>query len=98
MKFPRYGFAVLFGLALFLFTGYLLADTFLITRIYTVVENDTPETIAVTQPETVSVTQQEPAVEAMPAAEEYGTDVIRTPAEPVTTGTTYSDENISVVL
>ena len=73
MKFPKYGFAVLFGLALFMFTGYLLADTFLIPRAYAVV-TETPEAVQTTQ-----------APEA-------------TPAEPVTTDTTYTDANISVQL
>ena len=40
MKHTRNRFAILFGLVLFLFTGYLLADTFLIPRTYAVVPDE----------------------------------------------------------
>ena len=94
MKIPRYGFAVLFGLALLLFTGYLLADTFLIKRVYSVAAEPASQTAAAQtaaeSDEIVIVASEEEAaaepVDSSPAA------------EPVTTDTTYSDENISVQL
>jgi exopolysaccharide biosynthesis protein len=99
MKIPRYGFAVLFGLALLLFTGYLLADTFLIKRVY-----------AVATAEPAAQTTAEPAADIAagePAAEADEIAIVQTDpepeeaspaAEPVATDTTYSDENITVQL
>ena len=89
MKFPKYGFAVLFGLALFMFTGYLLADTFLIPRAYAVVTET---------PEAVQTTQAPEAIVLVPEASEETAAPEATPAEPVTTDTTYTDANISVQL
>ncbi len=95
MKIPRYGFAVLFALVLLLFTGYLLADTFLIKRVYATVAAEPASQTAAAQTaaesdEIVIVASEEEAaaepVDSSPAA------------EPVTTDTTYSDENISVEL
>ena len=85
MKFPRYGFALLFGLALFVFTGYLLADTFLIRRVYTVVSDDAASKITITE-------AAEETLTATPAPESESA------SEPVTTDTTYTDENIAVQL
>lgn len=88
MKIPRYGFAVLFGLALLLFTGYLLADTFLIKRVYSVAAEPAAQTAAIqtaAEPDEIVIVASEP-VDPSPAS------------EPVTTDTTYSDENISVQL
>ena len=69
MKFPRYGFAVLFGLALFVFTGYLLADTFLIRRVYTVVTEETDTKTAEVQTseetEAIAIVASEPGIVAM---------------------------------
>ena len=86
MKIPKYGFAVLFGLALVLFTGYLLADTFLIKRVYVTAE-EVPAAQAIElqtaeETETIAILAEESE-----AAE-----------EPVATDTTYSDGNISVEL
>ncbi len=90
MKIPKYGFAVLFGLALLLFTGYLLADTFLIRRVYaTAGEEPAAQTIEL---QTAETTEEIAIVTAEPASEEPSA------AEPVTTDTTYSDGNISVEL
>ncbi len=89
MKFPKYGFAVLFGLALFMFTGYLLADTFLIPRAYAVVTET---------PEAVQTTQAPEAIVLVPEASEETAAPEATPAEPVTADTTYTDANISVQL
>ena len=90
MKIPKYGFAVLFGLALLLFTGYLLADTFLIRRVYaTAGEEPAAQTIELQTAETaeeIAIAMAEPASKEPSAA------------EPVTTDTTYSDGNISVEL
>ena len=98
MKFPRYGFAVLFGLALFVFTGYLLADTFLIRRVYTVVTEETDTKTAEVQTseetEAIAIVASEPAT----GAEAAGESPAALQSEPVTTETTYSDENISVEL
>ena len=89
MKMPKYGFTVLFGSALLLFTGYLLADTFLIKRIYSVAA-DVPAaqtTVIQTTEETegIAIVAEEPAESTQTA-------------EPVATDTTYSDENITVTL
>jgi exopolysaccharide biosynthesis protein len=91
MKIPKYGFAVLFGLALLLFTGYLLADTFLIKRVYMTVasESDTNAAVIRTAEETETV-----AIAADDGEAAEGP----VPGVPVTTDTTYSDGNISVTL
>ncbi len=99
MKIPKYGFAVLFGLALLLFTGYLLADTFLIKRVYSVA-TDASAAQAVRvgteeQTETIAIVAAEP--EAEEASEEEPAPAAVS-AEPVMTDTTYSDGNISVEL
>ena len=95
MKIPRYGFAVLFGLALFLFTGYLLADTFLIKRVYATAASEPDTKAAVIQnaeeTEMITIAAKEPE-----AAEEPVETSLT--AEAVTTDTTYSDENIFVQL
>lgn len=91
MKMPKYGFTVLFGSALLLFTGYLLADTFLIKRIYSVAA-DVPAAQA-----TVTQTTEETEGIAIVAEEPEPAESTQT-AEPVTTDTTYSDENITVTL
>ncbi len=88
MKIPRYGFAVLFALVLLLFTGYLLADTFLIKRVYATVAAELAEAEQ-TAPETETIA----IVTAEPEDSEAGQTI-----EPVATDTTYSDENISVQL
>ena len=80
MKHAKHWFPVLFGLALFLFTGYLLADAFLIQRSYAIV-SDVTETVA---PAVLTI--------AAPAAAES------TSVEPVSTETSYADENISIEL
>lgn len=91
MKIPKYGFAVLFGLVLLLFTGYLLADTFLIRRVYaTAAEESGAQAVSIQTAEetdTIAIVTEESE-----AAEEPISN------EPVTTDTTYSDENISVTL
>lgn len=89
MKIPKYGFAVLFGLALLLFTGYLLADTFLIRRVYAAAAQETTAQAIVSDP------AEESEEIAIVTAESTETPQ---PAEAVTTDTTYSDENISVEL
>lgn len=95
MKIPRYGFAVLFGLALLAFTGYLLADTFLIKRVYsTAAEEPATQTVstqAVEESDEIAIVTAAPDA-ASPTAEPAQA------AEPVTTDTTYSDGNISVQL
>ena len=89
MKIPKYGFAVLFGLALLLFTGYLLADTFLIRRVYAAAAQETAAQAIVSDP------AEESGEIAIVTTEPTETPQ---PAEAVTTDTTYSDENISVAL
>ena len=91
MKIPKYGFAVLFGLALLLFTGYVLADTFLIKRVYATAASESGTEAAVIQ------TAEETETIAI-AAEESETAEEPTSNEPVTTDTSYSDENITVQL
>lgn len=100
MKRPKYGFAVLFGLALFLFTGYLLADTFLIKRVYTVVPEDAEigtETVQTAEEtETIAIVSAEPTASSETSESE---PVFALSAdEPTATDTTYADENISVEL
>ena len=65
MKFPKYGFAVLFSLVLLLFTGWLLADTFLIPHAYTVVASEpmTETEAIVLLPTESQASEQEPAQE-----------------------------------
>ena len=96
MKFPRYGFAVLFGLALLVFTGYLLADTFLIKRVYTAVADtegtQAAEGLILNDGETIVIVSDEPG-----AASET-TDPEASVSEPAATDTAYADENISVEL
>ena len=89
MKVPKYGFAVLFGFALLLFTGYLLADTFLIKRVYSTTAE---ESAAQSVPIQTAEETDEIAIASAEPAETFPT------AEPVTTDTSYSDENISVQL
>ena len=88
MKFPRYGFAVLYGLALFVFTGYLLSDTFLIPRAYasvadeqTAADAEAPETIVLAAQETNAADAERQAA-----------------ITPVSTETTYADDNIAIEL
>ncbi len=93
MQWKKHWFAILFTLALFGFTAYLLADTFLIARAYTVVEqapaaSETVLQTIVEEDETVSLITEAAAEPA------------ETPAAvvPETSETTYRDENISVEL
>lgn len=108
MKLPKQWFAILFGFALLLFTGYLLLDTFLIPHVYTVVsteataepatepKTETSERITIAANadanETVVFTGSDTEAETAAPAQE-------TPApETVVTDTSYSDGNISVTL
>lgn len=95
MKRLKYGFEILFGLALLLFTGWLLADTFLIKRVYSAELSSKTvlsETAAETDTETVVIrtekTEESAESETVPSAAE----------ELVQSDTAYSDENISVSL
>ena len=112
MKMPKFGYAVLFGAALLIFTGYLLADTFLIKRVYSTVASESKTRAIVMQTaeeETVVPKIAEEEEAASPQTAE-GTERISISeaeqetagqsltADPVTTDTTYSDENISVEL
>lgn len=89
MKILKFGFAVLFGLALVLFTGYLLADTFLIKRVYSTAADEPDAEGAVLQ--TTEETEEIAIITAEPV------EASRL-SEPVTTDTSYSDENITVEL
>ena len=91
MKASKYGFAVLFGFALLAFTGYLLADTFLIKRVYSIVPDST-------EAETVTVQTAEQTESIAIVAAEPETAEPSLTAEPVITDTTYADENVSVEL
>ena len=104
MKLPKQWFAILFGLLLFLFTGYLLADTFLIPRAVTVVSTEAtgePTEKSTETSDLITITAQAEANESVVFA---GSDTeeetaAETPApETVVTGTRYSDGNISVEL
>jgi exopolysaccharide biosynthesis protein len=96
MKHTRNRFAILFGFVLFLFTGYLLADAFLIPRAYAVVTDAEEATTAAapTTAETVEITAASLTVEttAAPATEEPEA------TEPIQTETSYADGNILVEL
>lgn len=97
MQFKKHGFAVLFGLSLFAFTGWLLADTFLIPHAYTVVES-APQTEASAE-SIVRVTEAPTEPEETEAAfSEPSAEPTAAPVEPVCSDTTYSDANISVEL
>ncbi len=90
MKIPKYGFAVLFGLALLLFTGYLLADTFLIRRVYATVPDESGAAAAAQSAEgTETITILTEGSEAAGDSAQNGT---------VSTDTTYSDGSISVAI
>lgn len=90
MKIPKYGFAVLFGLALLLFTGYLLADTFLIRRVYATVPDESGAAVAAQSAEgTETITILTEGSEAAGDSAQNGT---------VSTDTTYSDGSISVAI
>ncbi len=80
MKHTKHWFPVLFGLTLFLFTGYLLADTFLIERSYAVVSDSTEEVVAAAPTTAAPMPVETPQI------------------EPVSTETSYLDENISIEL
>ena len=87
MQIKKHLFALLFGLALLAFTGYLLADTFLIKRVYAVVAADPAvQTEAETVSDAIAVVSAEPAVSEQPED------------EPLTTDTSYADGNVSVAL
>ena len=96
MRFPKHGFAVLFGLTLFVFTGYVLADTFLIPRAYA----------AVAEEQTFGTVSEQQVIVIETAADGTGSDSlfeepekeVTAPCEPVQTETSYSDGNISVTL
>lgn len=96
MRFKKHWFAILFAAALFGFTAYLLADTFLIARAYTVVESaaSTPQIQVTEAQESETVTIVGEATAKPEATEEPAA----TPVVPETTETTYRDENISVEL
>ena len=98
MKFPKYGFAVLFSLALLLFTGWLLMDTFVIPHAYAIVTSE-PTTAAAseTETETIVLIPSESEASKQESAQEAVTPVSAS-AEPVTTETSYADDNIQVVL
>ena len=93
MKQTRRLFPALFGLLLFLFTGYLLADTFLIQRTYAVVTDEGAAAVQpATTPQAVEITMEAATATAVPATAEP------TATEPVFTETSYADGNISVEL
>ena len=99
MKLRRHVFLLLFGLALFVFTCYLLADTFLIKRVYSVVSDETE--IAQTairtaeEPETTVIVTETGVVSSEKSADSSGET---TESERIVTDTAYSDGNISVSL
>ena len=112
MKVKKYGFAVLFAIVLFVFTGYLLADTFLISRVYTVVEQaQTPvgqeksETVefVLSQPTAQPEATAQPETTAQPDVTEQTEAAAQPTAEaltiaPVSDETSYSDGNIAIAL
>ena len=105
MKFQKYGFAVLFGLVLFAFTGYLLADTFLIRHVYAVVSTPTgtaaaAEPSAETEYVSAQTEESEPVTMTVEPTAEADMQATEEPAaiEPVADETTYADENISIAL
>ena len=112
MKVKKYGFAVLFAIVLFVFTGYLLADTFLISRVYTVVEQaQTPvgqeesETVefVLSQPTAQPEATEQAETTAQPDVTEQTEAAAQPTAEaltiaPVSDETSYSDGNIAIAL
>lgn len=108
MKLPKQWFAILFGLLLFLFTGYLLLDTFLIPHVYAVVSTEAtaePATELKTEAsERITIAANADANETVvftgsDTEAETAAPVQETPApETVVTETSYSDGNISVTL
>ena len=95
MFFKKHWFAFMYGAALLSFTLYLLADTFLISRIYTVVA-EAPAAITVSV-QTAEESQTEITTGLMTGDAETE-DIINSSSEPIMSETSYSDENISVEL
>lgn len=89
MQIRKHLFGILFGVALFGFTAYLLLDTFVIARAVTVAEAAGVRTEAVAEIAIVSEATVEPTPETTPEA---------TDSEPVATDSSYRDGNISVTL
>lgn len=89
MQIRKHLFGILFGVALFGFTAYLLLDTFVIARAVTVAEAAGERTESEAVIELVSEATVEPTPEATPEATEV---------EPVATDSSYRDGNISVTL
>ena len=112
MKLPKQWFAILFGLALLVFTGYLLLDTFLIPHAYAVVSTEATAESTETQ-EVIAIAEETDANEAIAIVTDADTNepilFINADAETetaetalsqetVVTETSYSDGNISVEL
>ena len=89
MQIRKHLFGILFGVALFGFTAYLLLDTFVIARAVTAAEAAGERTESEAVIELVSEATVEPTPEATPEATEV---------EPVATDSSYRDGNISVTL
>lgn len=95
MSIRRNWFAIVFGIALFVFTGYLLADTFLIPHVYAVAEAEPSGEAAAERQMAVLRTEVSTAAQEMPSGEpEEETEE----EEPVLTDTSYADGNIQVAL
>lgn len=106
MSIRRNWFAIVFGIALFVFTGYLLADTFLIPHVYAVAETVSSNTAAAeTMPSGATEKQQMTVIQtevtgADPDLFSREPEAEEEPAEngPVLTDTSYTDGNIQVAL
>ena len=106
MSIRRNWFAIVFGIALFVFTGYLLADTFLIPHVYAVAETVSSNTAAAeTMPSGATEKQQMTVIQtevtgADPDLFSEEPETKEEPAEngPVLTDTSYTDGNIQVAL
>ena len=100
----RNWFAIVFGIALFGFTGYLLADTFLIPHVYAVAETVSSNTAAAeTMPSGATEKQQMTVIQTEVTKAEPETSSVELEEEtegeePVLTDTSYADGNIQVAL
>ena len=96
MKPSKHWFALLYGAILFLFTGYLLLDTFLIPHAYATVSDPVEAAVPEEDAADLITIVTEPAEERETDAAPVKTS--SEPVETVVTDTSYSDGSISVTL
>ncbi len=93
MTIRRNWFAIAFGIALFAFTGYLLADTFLIPHVYAAVEEGPSYEDAADQ-QMIQIRTELTGTDS----EESSAEPETVQEEPTLTDTSYADGNIQIAL